>query len=117
MDKNFIYFLFRFNLINPKFQRLFTDIKMKAAETVFNNADFNYQLLKNALEKVVEEQKIKKEISDKYDSDHSDKWKLDLNFKSKKGFVTISSLLVFISLIIIFAHYMLYTKNKNHFNK
>lgn len=88
---------------------------MKAADEVFNKADFNMDILKSAVQSVIEDQKIKKEIADKYEKDQPDKWSLDLSFKTRKGALTLTTLIVLISAIFIFAHYVFYSKTKKIF--
>jgi hypothetical protein len=98
---------------NPKFQRLLMDFKLKSAEEVFTKAEFNNDVFMAAVEKVHEEQKIKKEISEKYDNDKPDKrWQLNLNFKTKKGLAVIVSLVTFISILIIFVHLQFTKKDR-----
>jgi hypothetical protein len=97
-------------MTNPKFQRLLLDFRLKAAEDVFSKANFNNDLFQASVEKVTEEQKIKKEISNQYDKNKVPKWDLSLNLKTKRGLVVVSSVLVFVSCIIIFIHFILYNK-------
>jgi hypothetical protein len=98
-------------MTNPKFQRLLMDYRLKSAEEIFTKAEFNNDVFMAAVEKVHEEQKIKKEITEKYDKDRPDKrWQLNFNFKTKKGLAVMTSLVIFISIIIIFVHLQLNSK-------
>jgi hypothetical protein len=100
-------------MTNPKFQRLLMDFKLKSAEEVFTKAEFNNDVFMAAVDKVHEEQKIKKEISEKYDTDRPDKkWQLNLNYKTKRGLALLASLVTIISILIILVHLQFSKKDR-----
>ena len=119
-DLEVIFNLFRFILKTQKFQRLIIDFKFKSAEECFNKADFNYELLKISIDKVIEEQKMKKEIEKQLEDENKiNKWKnkFDLSnlfsFKNKSSLYIISSILVFISFLIVIVNYLLFANSSN----
>ena len=119
-----IFYSIRFILKTQKFQRLLLDFKLKSAEETFNKGDFNYELLKISIDKVIEEQKMKREIEKQIEDENKvNKWKkkFDLSnlfsFKNKSSLYIFSSIVVFVSFLIILMHYLVFaSSNKDGSN-
>ena len=105
-----IYFIFRNLLKHKDFQRLIQDYKYKTCEDIFSKAKFNFKMFSYALEKVLEEEKIRKEINKKYSVENYRKsWNFDFtNVKNKAGLMTLSTILVCVSMIFLIYHFYLY---------
>ena len=92
------------------FQRLIQDYKYKSCEDIFSKAKFNFKLFSHSLDKVLEEEKIRKEINKKYSTENYKKsWNLDFMIvKQKSGLLTLSAILVCVSMIFIIYHFYIY---------
>lgn len=97
------------------FLRIIQDYKYKSCEDIFSKAKFNFKLFSYALDKVIEEEKMRKEISKKYSSKMPKKY-LSIDFslvKNKGGFFTLSAILVLVSMVIMIYHFYIYSDKSN----
>jgi hypothetical protein len=100
----------RFILNNTNFQKILFDLKMKKAEEIYSQANFNFELLTKCMESVLEEKKMKREIAKKLNNEENSWMKFD--FKSKHSYIKLFSLVFVMAILLIYFHFLLFS-NKN----
>jgi len=112
-------------LNNEDIVKLIESYKYRMSEDIFSNGEYNYELFKYAIERILDSEQKEKDEKDnnspelKLKKQINEEKKKEKNLEANKGNIVsllLSFLIMLFSMLLIGCHYFIYSSNPNFFN-